>query len=60
MIMTTRDKYNSSGCLDMTAYIALQRIEREEKAAIKAANAARKKKHPYIKGRNINNSGDKR
>lgn len=28
--MSKRDKYNSSGCLDMTAYLALRNIEREE------------------------------
>lgn len=25
-----KDKYNSSGCLDMTAYLALRNIERKE------------------------------
>ena len=29
--MRGRDKYNSSGCLDMTAYLALRNIERKEK-----------------------------
>lgn len=29
--MRVRDKYNSSGCLDMTAYLALRNIERKEK-----------------------------
>ena len=29
--MRNRDKYNSSGCLDMTAYLALRNIERKEK-----------------------------
>ena len=28
--MSRKDKYNSSGCLDMTAYLALRHIEREE------------------------------
>lgn len=28
--MSRKDKYNSSGCLDMTAYLALRNIEREE------------------------------
>jgi len=28
--MAKRDKYNSSGCLDLTAYNALQKIERDE------------------------------
>lgn len=28
--MRVRDKYNSSGCLDMTAYLALRNIERKE------------------------------
>lgn len=29
--MSKRDKYNSSGCLDMTAYLAIRNVEREEK-----------------------------
>ena len=29
--MAKRDMYNSSGCLDMTAYLALKNIEREER-----------------------------
>lgn len=29
--MAKRDMYNSSGCLDMTAYLALRNIEREER-----------------------------
>ena len=28
--MSRKDKHNSSGCLDLTAYLALQNIEREE------------------------------
>lgn len=29
--MSKRDKYNSSGCLDMTAYLALRDVERDER-----------------------------
>ena len=29
--MDKKDKYNSSGYLDMTAFLAMQKIEREEK-----------------------------
>ena len=29
--MPNREMYNSSGCLDMTAYIALRNIEQDEK-----------------------------
>ena len=29
--MRVRDKYNSSGCLDMTSYLAIRNIERKEK-----------------------------
>lgn len=29
--MAKRDMYNSSGCIDMTAYLALRNIEREER-----------------------------
>ena len=28
--MRNREMYNSSGCLDMTAYIALRNIERDQ------------------------------
>jgi len=31
MTMYKKDKYNSSGCLDMTAYLALRNVEREER-----------------------------
>lgn len=41
--MSKRDKYNSSGCLDMTAYLALRNIEREERRAqLKKKNDKRK------------------
>jgi hypothetical protein len=29
--MGKRDQYNSSGCLDMTAYLAIRNIERQKK-----------------------------
>lgn len=29
--MRIRDKYNCSGCLDMTAYLVIRNIERKEK-----------------------------
>lgn len=41
--MRRQDKYNSSGCLDMTAYLALRNIEREEK--YKAAERRRAMKN---------------
>lgn len=28
--MNRKDRYNGSGCLDMTAYLALRNIQREE------------------------------
>lgn len=28
--MSKKDKYNNSGCLDMTAYLAIRNVEREE------------------------------
>lgn len=31
MAMCKKDKYNSSGCLDMTAYLALRNVECEER-----------------------------
>lgn len=49
MIMAKNDKYNRSGCLDMTAYIAMKNIEREEATKKKAENAG-KKKRPYKGG----------
>ena len=30
--MSRKDKFNSSGCLDMTAYLAMRNIRREEAA----------------------------
>lgn len=33
--MEKKDKYNSSGCLDMTAFLAMRNIEREERARSK-------------------------
>ena len=59
-IMAKKDKYNSSGYLDMTAYLAIRNVEREEKTAReKAKIAAKKKKRSYIKGRGKKNSGGK-
>lgn len=42
MAMSRKDKYNSSGCLDMTAYLALRNIERE-------ANRKAAEKHRTMK-----------
>lgn len=39
--MASRDMYNSSGCLDMTAFLALRNIAREEKDAANQTGAAR-------------------
>lgn len=41
--MSRKDKHNSSGCLDMTAYLAIRNIEREEK--LKAAEKCRAMKN---------------
>ena len=41
--MKKSDKYNSSGCLDLTAFQALKNIEREE--AAKNPEQSRKKKN---------------
>lgn len=38
--MRNRAMYNQSGCLDMTAYIALCRIQREEKERRRAQLAS--------------------
>lgn len=43
--MSKRDKYNSSGCLDMTAYLALRNVEREE-IRKRTANRKRGEGHP--------------
>ena len=37
--MRNREMYNSSGCLDMTAYIALRNIERKERFEHKGIKA---------------------
>jgi hypothetical protein len=44
--MSRKDKYNSSGYLDMTAYLALRNIEREENR-----NAAEKRRAMKTGGR---------
>ena len=36
--MRMRDKYNGSGCLDMTAFLAIQKLEREEQSRNMTAN----------------------
>lgn len=41
--MRRREMYNTSGCLDMTAYIALRNIEREKAAAARAREAMYRK-----------------
>lgn len=53
--MASRDMYNSSGCLDMTAFLALRNIAREEKdtanqpgAGKRGAKAAAKIAPPWI------------
>ena len=44
MIMVKKDKYNSSGYLDMTAFLALRKIEREEKQRRRQENRNQKRK----------------
>jgi len=41
------EKYNKSGCLDMTAYLALRKIEREEleAARLRKPGYRRKMRH---------------
>ena len=36
--MRDPDKYNSSGCKDLTAYEAIRNVEREEKAEVRFKN----------------------
>ena len=43
--MRIRDKYNGSGCLDMTAFLAIQKLEREEQSWHMAASLKMNKKH---------------
>lgn len=42
--MASRDMYNSSGCLDMTAFLALRNISREEKRRSKSARRGKKRR----------------
>lgn len=42
--MEKKDKYNSSGCLDMTAFLAMRNIEREERARSKQDSGKQKKR----------------
>lgn len=41
--MTSRDMYNSSGYLDMTAFLALRNIAREEKRRSKSDRRGKKR-----------------
>lgn len=41
--MASRDMYNSSGYLDMTAFLALRNIAREEKRRSKSARRGKKR-----------------
>lgn len=52
--MEKKDKYNSSGCLDMTAFFAMRNIEREERARSKQDSGKRKKRRKS-KGRSKQN-----
>lgn len=52
--MDRRDgKYNGSGCLDMTAYLALRNICREEHRRL---NRMRQKKSPHRNAKNCKTS----
>ena len=42
--MVKKEKYNSSGYLDMTAFLALRKIEREEKQRSRQENRNQKRK----------------
>ena len=42
--MVKKDKYNSSGYLDMIAFLALRKIEREEKQRSRQENRNQKRK----------------
>ena len=42
--MVKKDKYNSSGYLDMAAFLALRNIEREEKQRSRQENRNQKRK----------------
>ena len=50
-IMDKKDKYNSSGCLDMTAFLAMCNIEREEIEHSKAKSSDKRKKRHKSKQR---------
>ena len=50
-IMDEKDKYNSSGCLDMTAFLAMRNIEREESERSKAKSSDKQKKRHKSKQR---------
>ena len=52
--MEKKDKYNSSGCLDMTAFLAMRNIEREERARSKQ-DSGKQKKRRKSKGRSKQN-----
>ena len=47
--MKKSDKFNSSGYLDLTAYHALKKIEREEAEKQKSENKPKKRKKKRMK-----------
>lgn len=49
--MANREQYNSSGCLDMTAYLALRNIEREENAELYRREREKEKRRVRLERR---------
>ena len=44
--MHNRDKYNKSGCLDLTAYYAIRNVEREEQLLKRRTRRRRTQRQP--------------
>lgn len=55
--MSRKDKFNSSGCLDMTAWLAMRNIRREEAARRHRPKAYSGRKLPKTKSVPYRKSG---
>lgn len=52
--MDKREQFNQSGCRDMTAYLALRKIEREELEAARAHKPGYRRRMRRTRGNNKN------
>lgn len=56
--MNKYDQFNKSGCRDMTAYLALRNIEREELEAARLHKPGYRKKMRHTNNKHTRNAGN--